>query len=81
MKRIGNNDWAPISWTQAMSEIGTAMVAARGDVPVDGGGRVTGSTKGVAFLGCSYTTNESNWLLRKLIANFGTNNTEHQARL
>lgn len=35
----------------------------------------------VAFLGSSYMTNEECWLYRKLIALFGTNNTEHQARI
>ncbi|HEY3374123.1 MAG TPA: twin-arginine translocation signal domain-containing protein [Candidatus Aquicultor sp.] len=80
MKRTGNNEWTPISWTQAIDDIATAMVAAREAVPVENG-KVTGQTKGVAFLGCSHATNEENWIYRKLIANFGTNNTEHQARI
>jgi formate dehydrogenase major subunit len=45
------------------------------------GGKVTGTAKNLAMFGCSYTTNESNWLIRKLVANLGTNNIETQARL
>ncbi|MFA5866619.1 MAG: twin-arginine translocation signal domain-containing protein [Actinomycetota bacterium] len=81
MKRTGNGAWAAIPWDNAMSEIAAAMVTARGAVPVDVSGRVSGSAKGVAFLGCSHATNEENWLYRKMIGNFGTNNTEHQARI
>lgn len=81
MKRVGNDDWAPISWDQVMAEIAAAMTTARGAVPTDATGKVTGSAKGVAFLGSSHATNEENWLYRKIIANFGTNNIEHQARI
>ncbi len=81
MKRTGNDPWEAITWDSAMSEIAAAMVSARGAVPTDASGRVTAQAKGVAFLGCSHATNEENWLYRKLIGNFGTNNTEHQARI
>lgn len=80
MKKVGNGAWQPMTWDTAIDEIATAMVAGRGAVPTSGG-KVNGSAKGVAFLGCSHATNEENWLYRKLIANFGTNNTEHQARI
>jgi formate dehydrogenase major subunit len=82
MKRVGNADWSPITWDQATTEIATGMVAAR---EASGnwitGGKVTAQARGVAFLGCSHMTNEQNWIYRKMIANFGTNNTEHQARI
>ncbi len=39
------------------------------------------NSKGVAFLGSSHMNNEPNYVYRKLIANFGTSNTEHQARI
>lgn len=83
MKRTGDNAWEPITWANAMSEIATAMVGAREAASgwTDASGRVTSTARGVAFLGCSHATNEENWLYRKLIANFGTNNTEHQARI
>lgn len=82
MKRTGNGAWAPIAWDTAISEIAAAMVGAREATTgwiTDG--KVTASAHGVAFLGCSHATNEENWMYRKLIANFGTNNTEHQARI
>ncbi len=53
------------------------MVTARGAV-TDANGY---NSKGVAFLGSSHMNNEPNYLYRKLIANFGTSNTEHQARI
>ncbi len=39
------------------------------------------NSKGVAFLGSSHMNNEPNYIYRKMIANFGTSNTEHQARI
>lgn len=36
---------------------------------------------GVAFFGSSHMNNESNYMYRKLIADFGTSNVEHQARI
>ncbi len=83
MMRTGNGAWTAISWDDALSGIATAMLAARttgGGVPI-AGGKVTGSANGVAFFGCSHATNEENWIYRKMIANFGTNNVEHQARI
>lgn len=41
----------------------------------------TNNTKRVAFFGSSHMNNESNYLYRKVIANFGTSNVEHQARI
>jgi formate dehydrogenase major subunit len=80
MVRVGNDAWQPITWNQALTDIAQKMLAARSAVPV-AGGKVIGQANGVAFLGCSHATNEENWLYRKLIANFGTNNIEHQARI
>lgn len=83
MKRTGDNAWEAVTWDSAMTQIATAMMSARqaSGEWVDASGRVTNTANGVAFLGCSHATNEENWLYRKLIANFGTNNTEHQARI
>lgn len=92
-KRTGNNSWTSISWTTAMSEIAAAMVAARDHYASGTAASATSasampapgapakSNNGVAFLGCSHATNEENYLYRKLIANFGSTNTEHQARI
>lgn len=83
MKRTGSGAWQAITWDNALTEIATGMVAAReaSGAWIDASGRVKSQARGVAFLGCSHATNEENWLYRKLIANFGTNNTEHQARI
>ena len=82
-RRIGGSGtaWTSISWDTALTEVATTMVAARNGVWQDGSGNVTGKAEGVAFLGCSHATNEENWLYRKLIANFGTTNVDHQARI
>ena len=76
-KRTGNGAWARMDLQAAMGEIATGMVAARGAVTSAGGY----NSKGVAFLGSSHMNNEPNYVYRKLIANFGTSNTEHQARI
>ncbi len=81
MKRTGNGSWSAITWDTAMTEIASAMTSARSAVPVDASGGVTGNAQGVAFLGCAHATNEENWIYRKMIANFGTNHIEHQARI
>lgn len=75
--RDGNDPWQAMPLQDALDDIATAMVAARGAV-TDGGGY---NSKGVAFLGSSHMNNEPNYVYRKLIANFGTSNTEHQARI
>jgi hypothetical protein len=41
----------------------------------------TYNSKSVAFFGSSHMNNESNYIYRKIIANFGTSNVEHQARI
>lgn len=90
VKRVGGSGqpqtWTSISWDDALTEIATAMVAARSasGTWMDGSttpANVSGHAEGVAFLGCSHATNEENWLYRKLIANFGTTNVDHQARI
>ena len=76
-KRTGNGAWGKMDLQAALGEIATGMVAARGAVN-DANGY---NSKGVAFLGSSHMDNEPNHIYRKLIANFGTSNTEHQARI
>lgn len=79
-RREGNNDWVPVGLDAAMTEIATGMKAAR-----DANGAFSAATgwnsKQVAFFGSSHMNNEENYLYRKLIAGFGTSNTEHQARI
>ena len=78
-RRVGDGAWSKVSLDAAMTEIGTGLVTARGALPTTGA--TAYNSKGVAFLGCSHMNNESNYLYRKLIANFGTSNVEHQARI
>ncbi len=81
--RDGDGDWYAYSggidaqWEAAITEAAAALVTARGTVDA---GNFYNSTS-VAFLGCSHATNEENYIYRKLIANIGSNNTEHQARI
>jgi formate dehydrogenase major subunit len=81
-KRTGNGSWGKMDLQVALGEIAVGMKAARA---VDTTGWVSdtagGNSKSVAFFGSSHLNNEQNWVYRKLIANFGTSNTEHQARI
>jgi formate dehydrogenase major subunit len=79
-KRTGNADWDVIPLDTAMDEIAVALKAARDShqVPAASNGY---NSKGVAFLGSSHVNNEQNYTYRKLIAQFGSSNTEHQARI
>jgi formate dehydrogenase major subunit len=74
-KRTGDGAWSAMTLDAAMAEIAPALVTARGPLGA------TYQSKGVAFFGCSHMNNESNYMYRKLIANFGTANVEHQARI
>ena len=77
--RTGNGAWSQVPLDTAMTDIATGLVTARGALPTTGA--TAYNSKGVAFLGCSHMNNESNYMYRKLIANFGTSNVEHQARI
>jgi formate dehydrogenase major subunit len=76
-KRTGTAAWDSISLETAMDEIAAGMVTARGAVNAANGF----NSKGVAFMGCSHMNNEQNYTYRKLIAQFGSSNVEHQARI
>lgn len=75
-RRDGDGAWAKVTLDAAMTEIATKLSTARGALPTS-----TYNSKGAAFLGSSHMNNESNYLYRKIIANFGTSNVEHQARI
>jgi formate dehydrogenase major subunit len=76
-KRTGDGAWTAMTLDAAMGEIAPKLVAARGTVNAAGGY----NSKGVAFLGSSHMNNEPNYVYRRLIAQFGSSNTEHQARI
>jgi formate dehydrogenase major subunit len=88
-KRLGNLPWKKMSLDAAMTEIAAGdasgdhshdgLVAYRGDItpcltPLS-------NAKTVQFYGSSHMNNEQNYTYRKLIAQFGTSLTEHQARI
>lgn len=81
-KRTGNGNWGKVSLDVALADIASQLKTARA---FDGTGwnPANGSfnSKSVAFFGCSHMNNESNYLYRKIIGNFGTSNVEHQARI
>jgi formate dehydrogenase major subunit len=78
-RRVGDGSWNKVSLDAAMTEIAGSMVSARGALPTTGAAAY--NSKGVAFLGSSHMNNESNYIYRKMIANFGSSNVEHQARI
>lgn len=80
-KRTGDGPWAAMSLDSAFAEIAPALKSAR-DTNWGGTTGVNAyNSKGVAFFGSSHMNNESNYMYRKLIADFGTSNVEHQARI
>lgn len=78
--RTGDAAWTEISLDAAISGASTALVAARNahQVPSDANGY---NSRGVAFFGSSHINNEQNIAYRRLIAQFGSSNVEHQARI
>jgi formate dehydrogenase major subunit len=70
MKLVGGQ-WNRISWDQAIDEIGDKLMAIREKSGPDS----------VYWLGSAKFTNESAYLNRKLAAFWGTNNSDHQARI
>jgi len=69
--KLVNGEWTRVSWGQAINEIGDKMTAIRQASGPDA----------VYWLGSAKMTNEGSYLFRKLGAFWGTNNTDHQARI
>ena len=63
--------WQRISWDQAIEEIGNKLLAIR----------ATSGPESVYWLGSAKFTNEAAYLNRKFAAFWGTNNSDHQARI
>jgi formate dehydrogenase major subunit len=70
LKLVGGQ-WTRIGWDQAIGEIGDKLMAVRQQSGPDS----------VYWLGSAKFTNEGAYLFRKLGAFWGTNNTDHQARI
>ena len=76
-KRIGDGAWERVGLDAALDDIAVKMRDARGPVsPAN-----NHNSKNIAFFGSSHINNDQNNLYRKIIANFGTSNVEHQARI
>jgi formate dehydrogenase major subunit len=85
--RVADDPWTEIPLATAMTEIADGstgndrnhlgLVDYRGAVSAGN----SYNSDGVMFFGSSHMNNEQNYLYRKLVANFGTSNVEHQARI
>src|SRR6187549_2105026 len=69
--KLVNGQWTRVSWDQAINEIGDKLMEIRGKSGADS----------VYWLGSAKFTNEGAYLNRKLAAFWGTNNSDHQARI
>ena len=69
--KLVNGQWTRVSWNTAVNEIGDKLLQVR---------EKSGSDS-VYWLGSAKMTNEGAYLFRKLGAFWGTNNTDHQARI
>jgi formate dehydrogenase major subunit len=69
--KLVNGEWTRISWEQAINEIGDKLAEIRGKSGADA----------VYWLGSAKFSNEGSYLNRKLAAFWGSNNSDHQARI
>jgi len=69
--KIVNGQWTRISWDTAIDEIGDKLMQIR----------EKSGAESVYWLGSAKMTNEGSYFFRKLGAYWGTNNTDHQARI
>jgi formate dehydrogenase major subunit len=69
--KLVNGNWTRISWDQAIDEIGNKLLEIRAKSGPDS----------VYWLGSAKFTNEAAYLNRKFAAFWGTNNSDHQARI
>jgi formate dehydrogenase major subunit len=69
--KLVNGQWTRISWDTAINEIGDKLTAIRAKSGADS----------VYWLGSAKFTNEGSYLNRKFAAFWGTNNSDHQARI
>jgi formate dehydrogenase major subunit len=69
--KLVDGQWNRVSWDQAIEEIGNKLLAIREKSGPDS----------VYWLGSAKFTNEAAYLNRKFAAFWGTNNSDHQARI
>ncbi|NDP41620.1 MAG: formate dehydrogenase subunit alpha [Aromatoleum sp.] len=69
--KLVNGKYQKIPWQQAIDEVGDKLLALRKEAGPDS----------VFWVGSSKHSNEQSYLVRKFVSYFGTNNTDHQARI
>ena len=69
--KLVNGKYQRISWDKALTEISARMLELRKESGPDS----------VYFVGSSKHSNEQAYLMRKFVSLWGTNNTDHQARI
>ena len=69
--KLVNGKYTRISWEQAINEVGDKLLAIRKESGPDA----------IFWVGSSKHNNEQSYLLCKWVRLFGTNNTDHQARI
>ena len=69
--KLVNGKYQKITWEQAINEIGDKLLAIRKESGPDA----------VFWVGSSKHNNEQAYLMRKFVSFWGTNNTDHQARI
>jgi len=69
--KLVNGKWQRVSWDQAIAEVGDKLLAIRKEAGPDA----------VYWVGSSKHNNEQAYMMRKFVSFWGTNNTDHQARI
>jgi formate dehydrogenase major subunit len=69
--KLVDGQYRRLSWEQAIEEIGDKLLQIRNDSGPDA----------VFWIGSSKHSNETAYLMRKFVSLFGSNNTDHQARI
>ena len=69
--KLEGGKYRRITWEQAINEIGDKLLAIRKDSGPDA----------VFWIGSSKHSNEQAYMFRKFVSMFGSNNTDHQARI
>jgi formate dehydrogenase major subunit len=69
--KLVNGQWTKVSWDQAINEIGDKLMEIR----------AKSGPESVYWLGSAKFSNEGAYLNRKFAAFWGTNNSDHQARI
>jgi formate dehydrogenase major subunit len=69
--KLVSGKWQKVSWDQALKEVSDKLLAIRKESGPDA----------AMWIGSSKHNNEQAYLLRKFVSMWGTNNTDHQARI